>query len=504
MKGSGAHILVIDDCEPLRFLKAQHLSDAGFNVVEASTGKEGLSSIALRQPDLLLLDVNLPDMHGSEVLREAKARWSLKVICTSAIEIPAELRRIADACVVSLEKNDLLSTIEAVLYDGSTSRNRSDGVRSNADGAQGERTLLPLSHPNPSVRAGRWTSEILDTLPTSLVVLGPDRKIDYCNRAAGSLAALSWASPAGMHLCHAFGCAHAQSEGELEPCRSCGSRTEIAAGEWHFPRLMPGTNELTYIRVTASPVRLKDGFVVCTLSDLTVERQWRVMERQFLHDALNLAGGVKGCAAMLKADGPQHVTPGLTDLLMQSATDLLSELIARRQLLRAAAGELDVNVGTHPTLELIRTAIAEYQQRSDYKDRRVVIESSSKNLLIETDREVVVGVLDSLLKNALMATPPGGFVVVGCQARADGVEFTVRDRGVIPEQIQSRVFQPPLSTGDAGKALRNYTVKLMTECYLRGQVRFESDPANGTCFFIYHPTSQERAGVGSQHETHFR
>jgi CheY-like chemotaxis protein len=94
-----SRVLVVDDCEPLRYLKTQYLLEAGFHVSQADTGRAALRSIETERPDLVLLDVNLPDMHGSEVCREVKTRWDLLVIYTSSVDIPAELHGMANGCL---------------------------------------------------------------------------------------------------------------------------------------------------------------------------------------------------------------------------------------------------------------------------------------------------------------------------------------------------------------------------------------------------------------------
>ena len=115
----GSRILVVDDCEPLRYLKSQYLLEAGFQVSQADTGKAAVRSIETERPDLVLLDVNLPDMHGSEVCRDIKNRWTLPVIFTSSVDIPAELHGTADGCLVSLDEEGLLDAVRRALDDRS-------------------------------------------------------------------------------------------------------------------------------------------------------------------------------------------------------------------------------------------------------------------------------------------------------------------------------------------------------------------------------------------------
>jgi signal transduction histidine kinase len=66
-------ILVVDDEDAGRFVKVQTLRRAGFTVYEAATGFEGLSLIERDAPELVVLDVNLPDISGYEVTRRLRA-----------------------------------------------------------------------------------------------------------------------------------------------------------------------------------------------------------------------------------------------------------------------------------------------------------------------------------------------------------------------------------------------------------------------------------------------
>jgi len=69
-------ILNVDDYEASRYARSQLLARAGFEVIEAGSGGEALRVTAERRPDLVLLDVNLPDMDGFEVCRRLRARPS--------------------------------------------------------------------------------------------------------------------------------------------------------------------------------------------------------------------------------------------------------------------------------------------------------------------------------------------------------------------------------------------------------------------------------------------
>ncbi|AZM74994.1 response regulator transcription factor [Streptomyces sp. G3] len=72
--GRTDHLLVVDDEPTVRELLRTALRYAGFDVDAAATGREALDLAALRTPDLVLLDVMLPDMDGFEVIRRLRAQ----------------------------------------------------------------------------------------------------------------------------------------------------------------------------------------------------------------------------------------------------------------------------------------------------------------------------------------------------------------------------------------------------------------------------------------------
>jgi two-component system KDP operon response regulator KdpE len=79
-----ATVLVIEDDRQIRrFLRAM-LQSQGYVVLEAETGKDGLREAAERPPEVIVLDLGLPDMEGLDVLREIRQWSNLPVIVLSA------------------------------------------------------------------------------------------------------------------------------------------------------------------------------------------------------------------------------------------------------------------------------------------------------------------------------------------------------------------------------------------------------------------------------------
>src|SRR5450631_3090719 len=67
-----SRILVVDDEKDLRSLLEYNLTQAGFQVVTAETGREALERVKETNPDLVVLDLLLPDIPGTEVLKSIK------------------------------------------------------------------------------------------------------------------------------------------------------------------------------------------------------------------------------------------------------------------------------------------------------------------------------------------------------------------------------------------------------------------------------------------------
>ena len=83
-------ILVVDD-EPQiqRFLKPA-LNAAGYDVVEAATGAQALKAVATAAPDVLILDLGLPDMDGKEVVAQLRGWSDIPIIILSARDRESE------------------------------------------------------------------------------------------------------------------------------------------------------------------------------------------------------------------------------------------------------------------------------------------------------------------------------------------------------------------------------------------------------------------------------
>ncbi|MFV1999840.1 MAG: response regulator [Acidimicrobiia bacterium] len=116
-------ILIVDDEPELRSMLRQYLTREGFDVAESTTGNDALAAISDSEPDLVLLDVGLPDIDGFEVLRRLRGTSDIPVIMLTARD--DEIDRVVglsvgadDYVVKPFSPRELVARIQAVLRRG--------------------------------------------------------------------------------------------------------------------------------------------------------------------------------------------------------------------------------------------------------------------------------------------------------------------------------------------------------------------------------------------------
>jgi CheY-like chemotaxis protein len=113
-------VLVVDDSEEARAIEVCALSDAGYNVIDASDGFAALQTAALFVPDVIVLDFAMPGMDGLTVARRLSANAVTRdipivVVTACAQYTPAELRAACAAFLVKpFDLDDLIAAVQAV------------------------------------------------------------------------------------------------------------------------------------------------------------------------------------------------------------------------------------------------------------------------------------------------------------------------------------------------------------------------------------------------------
>jgi two-component system, OmpR family, KDP operon response regulator KdpE len=97
MSGTGHLILVIEDEPQIRHFLRTTLTAEGYRVIEAETGRRGVLEAATHKPDLVMIDLGLPDIDGVEVVKQVRAWSALPILILSARNAEADKVAALDA-----------------------------------------------------------------------------------------------------------------------------------------------------------------------------------------------------------------------------------------------------------------------------------------------------------------------------------------------------------------------------------------------------------------------
>ncbi|HUX84101.1 MAG TPA: response regulator [Chitinophagaceae bacterium] len=122
-----AHILIVDDDEAIRSLLKQELEDAGYQIQEAENGKKALESIRNNRPDLILLDVMMPEMNGFDlaaILKNDPQTMNIPIVILSIVQDKSRGYRIGVDRYLTKPFNtvELFAEINSLLEQGQSRR----------------------------------------------------------------------------------------------------------------------------------------------------------------------------------------------------------------------------------------------------------------------------------------------------------------------------------------------------------------------------------------------
>ena len=84
MNANAGSVLIVEDEKQIRRIVRTALEAEGYKVFDAQTAKEGLTEAATRKPDLVVLDLGLPDLDGVEFIRDLRGWSAMPVVVLSA------------------------------------------------------------------------------------------------------------------------------------------------------------------------------------------------------------------------------------------------------------------------------------------------------------------------------------------------------------------------------------------------------------------------------------
>lgn len=333
---------------------------------------------------------------------------------------------------------------------------------------------------------------LFNAIPDIILVVNQQRQIVFANHNLFKITGLNdEAAIIGLRPGEALGCVHAFETqggcGTSEFCQTCGAVIAILSslkGQESIQecRIALQNGDALDLQVWATPLNLNgEIFSVFAVKDISHEKRRQALERVFLHDLLNVAGGLRGFATLLKDASPAELET-ITGALSRLSGRLIDEINTQRELNAAESNDLVIHLTRLDSRALLQEVLTLYQHHEAAGARRLELDPHAPSVSFTSDLTLLQRVIGNMVKNALEAAAPGEVVTLGCTSYPDMIEFWVHNRGYMPRRVQLQVFQRSFSTKGTGRGLGTYSMKLLSERYLKGRVSFTSSPDQGTVF----------------------
>jgi PAS domain S-box-containing protein len=482
-------ILVVDDNEPGRYAAGRVLRQAGFEITEAGAGADALKRAAQDRPDLVLLDVRLPDMPGVEVCRRIKG--SPEMCATLVLQMSAS----------AMDDGSRVAALEAGA-DGYISSPVEPAVL-----VATVRSLLRIRTAEQALQEAAldWQATF-DCIRDGVASLDIHGVVQRSNAALPALLGLERREIVGRSLDELI----PPAEGDpplLEVLESLHrTNAERALGERSF--------SITIDPMDDSTGKLRGGVAIVTdvterkLLDRQLQHSQKLESIGLLaggvaHDFNNLLVGVLGNASLaLDSLADVEVTRRLLQDVVragQRAAELTQQMLAYAGKGRISVGPVDLSSLVHDLAPLIHSSIP----------RNVPLTLDLKPGLpaIQADQTQIRQLAMNLIINAGEATKANaGSVTVTTAIRNVVAEqlgafltdhkiggayvlLEVRDTGCgMDQETLKRIFDPFFSTKFLGRGL-GLSAALGIIRGHKGALRVASAPGQGTVFEVLFPAS---------------
>lgn len=489
-------ILNVDDDEGARYVKTRILQVAGFDVIEAGTGADALAMAASDAPDLVLLDVKLPDINGLEVCRRIKSDPS-----TASILV--------------------LQTSAALIH-------RSDKIRA-LDGGADNYLVAPIeaeelvANVNALLRLRRVQGELLESeerfrqmaenIEDVFWMLAPrEGKLHYVSPAFKLL----WGRSPDVLADDIGSWISFVHEQERERVRAAFERLlETGAYDEEFRIVLPD-NSIRWVRDRAFPVKNtlpgRDRVARVT-SDISARKAADKLrldadsrKDEFLatlaHELRNPLGPIRSAVDLLRmagSDAPE-VQERARDMISRQVDHLVRLVDDLLDISRISQGKITLQPKDLELKTLVSAALETAQPFIGGRQHRLNVLLPEQEVWVYGDAVRLAQVLGNLLHNAAKYTPKGGTITLTAAVVGDELMLTVKDTGIgISLDAIDGLFDL-FAQGDVapdqaqnGLGIGLSLVKKLVQLHNGRVYAYSAGPGTGSTFSVCLPLSQSKA-----------
>lgn len=347
--------------------------------------------------------------------------------------------------------------------------------------------------------------ELLSSIAGIAAIVNKNRQVIYANDALFEMIGVEdYERFIGLRTGEIFGCIHSENTtggcGTSKYCKYCGGVNAILDSQKTGKQsvkecrlsVKSGENiDCMDLLIKATPlVVMEETFTVLSIVDIGDKKRKEALERIFYHDIINKAGCINGLVLLIKDNSilDKKDYDEMVNTLNIMSNELVEEIMAQRDLAMAENNELKIKPETVDAKELAHSVSNLFHAHEVGKDKLIDVLVPEGEVVFVTDRLILNRVLGNLLKNALEASEPNHIVTLEIRKNKN-IEFIVRNLTCMPEEVKKQLFKRSFSTKGVGRGLGTYSVKLLTERYLKGTVYFSSDIDKGTQFHVLLPKS---------------
>ncbi|MHC9542126.1 MAG: sensor histidine kinase [Vulcanimicrobiota bacterium] len=339
-----------------------------------------------------------------------------------------------------------------------------------------------------------FLKRILDSSPNLLSILNQERQIVFASEAlikflgVPDMECLIALRPGEMLHCN-----HADENragcGTTKFCEMCGVVNAIVESQKGAEaisecRILKKNADALDLGIWSTPFEIEgEWFTFFTLQDKSGEKRRRSLERIFFHDVMNTIGGLYGYADLLVESMPQESEARtFADNIFSMTESVIEDVQSQKDLMAAENNELVVNTVEVDSLAIVNDVAASYRVHQVAQKKIIAVAPDSTSVKFRIDRTLLKRIIGNMTKNALEASKAGDTVTLSCYDMGNSVIFNVHNKSFMPREAQLQVFNRSFSTKGAGRGLGTYSIKLLTERYLKGSASFITSEHEGTTF----------------------